>query len=302
MINRYAQGAIIIKLLAAILQCGQEVVILQFMATHLCIDCGNTRVKAAIVDGGRIVSRAAGTVDDWQAVAALAAGCRAHAALLVSTTDADAALADALAAALPCALERLTAARPLPLRVAYRTPHTLGPDRLATAVGAWGEYPGCNLLVVDAGTAITIDLVLADGTLAGGSISPGVAMRLRAMHDHTSRLPLVDAEGDVPLVGYDTATALRCGAVLGAAAELDAQAVRLKSTLGQLKVFITGGDAPLLLPHLLTQGVAHDPDLLFKGADVILENREPRTEPNGLPKPLLKEGLTESPISPHRTP
>lgn len=267
-----------INLLAAILQCGQELVILQFMATHLCIDCGNTRVKAAIVDGGHIVSRAAGTADDWQAVTALATGWRVDAALLVSTTDADAALADAVAAVLPCELERLTAARPLPLRVAYRTPHTLGPDRLATAVGAWAEYPGCNLLVADAGTAITIDLLLADGTLAGGSISPGVAMRLRAMHEHTSRLPLVEAGGEVPLVGYDTTTALRCGAVLGAAAEIDAQTARLKSTLGQLKLFVTGGDAQLLLPHLLTQGVTHDPDLLFKGANVILENREPHCE------------------------
>ena len=135
--------------------------------------------------------------------------------------------------------------------------------------------PGPSTL---AATAITIDLLLADGTLAGGSISPGVAMRLRAMHEHTSRLPLVEAGGEVPLVGYDTTTALRCGAVLGAAAEIDAQTARLKSTLGQLKLFVTGGDAQLLLPHLLTQGVTHDPDLLFKGANVILENREPHCE------------------------
>ncbi|MBR6283095.1 MAG: type III pantothenate kinase [Muribaculaceae bacterium] len=240
------------------------------MATHLCIDCGNTRVKATLVEGGHVAARAVATLDDWAAVSALVTSRRVDAALLVSTTDGDAALVDALSAQLPCSLERLTAARALPLQVAYRTPHTLGPDRIATAVGAWGEYTGCNLLVVDAGTAITIDVVLAQGTLLGGSISPGVAMRLRAMHEHTSRLPMVEADGEVPLVPYDTTTALRSGAVLGAAAEVDAQAQRLKATLGQLQVVITGGDAELLMPHLLTNGVAHEHDLLAKGADLIL--------------------------------
>ena len=240
------------------------------MAKHLCIDCGNTRVKAAIVDGGEVLSRTTSRLTDSEPIVAFATSHRVSAAMLVSTTDADAALAEALSAALPCRLERLTASRPLPLQMGYRTPGTLGPDRIAPAVGAWGEYTGCNLLVVDAGTAITIDVVLAGGVLLGGSISPGVTMRLKSLHDHTSRLPLVDTEGDVPLVGYDTTTALRSGAVLGAAAEIDTQAYRLRSTLGQLKVLITGGDAELLLPHLTTADVTHESDLLAKGADVLL--------------------------------
>lgn len=250
------------------------------MATHLCIDCGNTRVKAAIVTGGAIVARALGTVADWSAVSALSAAHRVSAAMLVSTTDADAPLAEALGGQLPCPLECLSASRPLPLRLAYRTPQTLGPDRIATAVGAWGEFTGCNLMVVDAGTAITIDVVVASGagTLLGGSISPGVSMRLQAMHEHTSRLPLVGADGDVPLVGYDTATALRSGAVLGAAAEVDAQALRLKAALGQVKVVVTGGDAPALLPHLLAADVAHRPDLLMAGADLLLDMGDMSTD------------------------
>lgn len=241
------------------------------MATHLCIDCGNTRVKAAIVDGGRIVSRALATVSNWGPVLDMLSGHRFDAAMLVSTTDDDAQMYAALSAELPCSLERLTSARPLPLQVAYHTPHTLGPDRIATAVGAWGEHTGCNLLVVDAGTAMTMDIVLAQGILLGGSISPGVTMRLRAMHNYTSRLPLVKANGDVPMVGYDTPTALRSGAVLGAAAEIDTQVHRLMPIIGKLKVVITGGDAQTLLPHLLTKGVAHYPDLLVSGADLLLE-------------------------------
>ena len=190
---------------------------------------------------------------------------------MVSTTHAEDAVARELEQCLPCRLQRLTASTPVPLAMGYRTPDTLGRDRVATAVGAWVEFTGCNLLVIDAGTAITSDVVLADGTFLGGSIAPGVDMRLRAMHDYTSRLPLVEAEGDTPLVGYDTTTALRSGAVLGAATEVEGRARTLKAVLGQLKVMLTGGNAELLNQFLPDGFATVDAELMFKGLDAIID-------------------------------
>ncbi len=67
---------------------------------------------------------------------------------------------------------------PIPLVNRYRTPDTLGYDRIAAAVGAYTIYPKRNVLVIDAGTAITFDLVTAEGEYLGGNISPGLAIRL----------------------------------------------------------------------------------------------------------------------------
>ena len=240
------------------------------MSTHLCIDCGNTRVKAAVIENSVITARATSDYDHLSPIVDLAARSGAQAALMASTTHRSAEVSQALADILHCPVKELDHTTPIPLQIAYRTPHTLGRDRIATAVGAWAEFTGCNLLVVDAGTCITLDVVLADGTLLGGNIAPGISMRLQAMHQHTSRLPLVERDGDVPLVAYDTSAALRCGAVLGAAAEIDGMATRLMSVLGQLKVMLTGGDATLLAEHLLIQHVTVADDLLLNGLDTIL--------------------------------
>ena len=89
-------------------------------------------------------------------------------------------------------VSRLTNATPLPIAIDYRTPCTLGTDRIAAAVGAWANHPGKNMLVVDAGTAVTYDVVSADGHFRGGNIAPGMRMRLDALHRFTKRLPQVE--------------------------------------------------------------------------------------------------------------
>ena len=101
----------------------------------------------------------------------------------------------------------LTEQLPLPIAVDYDRAR-LGNDRIASAVGAHDAFPGRNILVVDAGTAITLDLVDANGTFRGGNIALGIRSRLRALHDYTSRLPLVDLEGDTPLIGKTTDEAI----------------------------------------------------------------------------------------------
>ncbi len=115
----------------------------------------------------------------------------------------------------------LSSRLPLPIKLEYRTPDTLGPDRIAAAVGARSLFPGKSLLVVDMGTAVTYDVVTADGRYLGGNIAPGVGMRLRALRSFTARLPEVNGYGDTPAFGFDTKTAMRAGAVRGVVSEIE---------------------------------------------------------------------------------
>lgn len=104
---------------------------------------------------------------------------------------------------------------PMPLTIDYASPDTLGHDRIAAAVGALELIPGRNLLVVDAGTAVTYDFVTADRHFKGGNIAPGLALRLQALARFCARLPQVESNGETPLIGCDTPTAIRSGAVRG---------------------------------------------------------------------------------------
>ncbi len=128
------------------------------------------------------------------------------------------------------------------IRVDYRTPATLGADRLAAVLGARTLRPEQNLLVVDAGTCITFDLLLADGRYIGGNISPGVALRIDAMHRCTARLPQISAEGATPLLGDTTETALRSGVLRGIAYEIEGYIHHLRAIYGDVCVFLTGGN------------------------------------------------------------
>ena len=158
----------------------------------------------------------------------------------------------------------------IPIGIEYRTPETLGHDRIAAAVGAWTQCPGRPLLVVDAGTAITYDLVSAQGKLMGGNIAAGIGMRLRALHEQTGRLPHVASDGEVPLVSYNTETAIRSGALQGAAYELEGYITACKEEYPELLVFLTGGDAERLAT-IIKRSIFVDKNLVPKGLNRILE-------------------------------
>ena len=240
------------------------------MATDLSIDCGNTRMKAAWFAGDELVDYLDLPYDELHLLdKELAAKPVLRAMFSADGSHAD----DVLAFVQPhCATPVVTldSTTPLPLVVAYKTPATLGTDRIAAAVGAWVLRTGCNILVVDAGTAMTLDVVLADGVYLGGRISAGVAMRLEALHEHTRLLPTVSVEGDTPFVGADTAACMRSGAIMGAAAEIDQLAAQLTATVGRLAVVLTGGDADVLAQHLTTKGIIADKHLVLRGLNCLL--------------------------------
>ena len=143
---------------------------------------------------------------------------------------------------LPFPLLRLSPDTPVPITNRYRTTQTLGSDRLAAVIGASSPKPGHDLLIIDAGTCITYEVIDARGNYWGGNIAPGMQMRLRALHEFTGRLPLVEAEGDVPGMGYSTETAIRSGVLRGMKYEIEGYIKSMRSKFPHLLVFLTGGD------------------------------------------------------------
>ncbi|MCB9081221.1 MAG: type III pantothenate kinase [Lewinellaceae bacterium] len=167
-------------------------------------------------------------------------------------------------------LLELTAETPLPIRNAYRTPQTLGRDRLAAVVGAFALFPGEYCLVVDAGTCITFDFLEGEGVYRGGNIAPGIRMRLQAMHTFTARLPQV-APGDVDeWIGYSTESALRNGAVLGATLEIRGYEQWATQAYGKINVLLTGGDAEILAKNLKSR-IFVNHNLVLLGLNKILD-------------------------------
>ncbi len=164
----------------------------------------------------------------------------------------------------------LTHKTPLPITIDYKTPATLGCDRIAAAVGAWDSFSNRNLLVVDLGTAITYDRITPDGHYMGGNIAPGLKMRLEALNNYTARLPLVEATGEIKLWGDSTSSALRSGSVNGVIGETSYYRNRL---VGDAVTILTGGDAQLIAP-LLDFEVEMRPHLVGEGLKSILRYNE----------------------------
>ena len=148
---------------------------------------------------------------------------------------------------------RIAAGYPFPvIENRYATPSTLGTDRIVAAIGAYArqqhhfhDSSPVPVLVIDAGTAITYDLITADGAYLGGGISPGLQMRFRALHEFTARLPLIEAVSEPPLVGDSTETCIQSGVINGVRAEVRGVIEQYRGRHGaNLAVYFTGGDAP----------------------------------------------------------
>jgi type III pantothenate kinase len=160
---------------------------------------------------------------------------------------------------------------PLPFKNLYRTPLTLGIDRLAAVAGALASFPAQNCLVVDAGTCMTYELLTAQAEYLGGNIAPGIAMRLKAMHAFTAKLPEVSKGETEDWVGYSTESALRNGAQWGAAFEIEGTIARLQGKFSPLTVILTGGDA-IFLAKMLKSQIFVLPDLVLIGLNKILNH------------------------------
>lgn len=164
----------------------------------------------------------------------------------------------------------LDAKRPVPIKKAYDTPHTLGTDRIAAAVGAVALFPEQPCLVIDMGTCMTADFVDRDAVFRGGLISPGLRMRFRAMHEQTARLPLVDLATKWPdLTARNTQDAMQSGVMNGMLFEMNGIIDQYHQEYPNLVVLVCGGDAPVFESRL-KQPIFAVPELVLVGLNRIL--------------------------------
>jgi type III pantothenate kinase len=163
---------------------------------------------------------------------------------------------------------------PLPVKIQYATPHTLGVDRIAAACGAIELFPGQNVLVVDAGTCINYEFVDNRAHYHGGAISPGIEMRFKAMNTFTARLPLVSLNQEVDLIGNSTESCMQSGVINGIVGEVEGMIQRYQEKYDELMVVLCGGDAPLF-ENRLKPTIFAAPDLVLMGLNRILRYNAP---------------------------
>ncbi|MEA1885949.1 MAG: type III pantothenate kinase [Bacteroidota bacterium] len=157
----------------------------------------------------------------------------------------------------------------LPFILQYESPETIGTDRIAAVAGAHNMFSDSNVLVIDAGTAVTYDLLGSENTYLGGNISPGLAMRFRALNEFTSMLPLVSKGDSFGNLGVNTTDAIRSGVQTGLIFEINNYLRTLKKKYRKLTVIITGGDGAFLTDKL-EAGHILVPDLVVDGLNYIL--------------------------------
>ena len=166
---------------------------------------------------------------------------------------------------------------PVPIINRYDTPQTLGQDRLAAAVGAESLCPDENLLIIDAGSAITYDFVSDKGEYMGGNIAPGLKMRLTMLQRMTKKLPLVEVEEHelIPLFGKNTRDAIAAGVIRGIAYEVKGYMRTLSEKVPHSQTFLTGGNAPYILNNVRTsrtekRDIRVEKNLVLIGLNTIL--------------------------------
>jgi type III pantothenate kinase len=235
---------------------------------NLAIDIGNTRVKIGVFDRDKLVFKTVSDQISPEKLIELATNHRIKNIILSTVAKSlDKNLVETLKKKF-IYLE-LNENTPLPVQNLYKTPGTLGKDRLAAIVGAYSLYPDTNCLVIDAGSCITYDILTDEGRFLGGNISPGMKMRLKAMHTFTERLPLPEDYETGTNWGNTTETALLNGAKLATVLEMKGFIDLCNSQFGATNVFLTGGDADFFANKLKKKIFVH-PNLVLFGLNKIL--------------------------------
>ena len=209
---------------------------------NLVIDIGNSQTKVAIFAAGEIVQM---ICMDKFTVARLN-DLKQHypdldQAILSTVADADTEMVKKLRNDFGYVIE-FNHQTAVPIENLYQSKETLGLDRLAAAVGAITLFPGKDLLVIDAGTAITYDLIDRKKRFLGGNISPGLKTRFRALHKFTQRLPEIEQAEQWPDIGKTTEEAIRAGVQNGMIFEIDGMIDHVRKDWPECQIILTGGD------------------------------------------------------------
>ncbi len=235
---------------------------------NLVIDIGNTIAKLAVFDGDEVVEVLRGSNHSLDWLSMLCHKYQIERGIIASVITLSNTIRRQLRSVKFDIME-LDYRTPVPIRNFYKTPQTLGMDRLAAVVGANYQCPGRNLLVIDAGTALTYEFIDAEGRYWGGNISPGIYTRFKTLNACCDKLPLIERNGDTPEFGYDTETAIRSGVIKGMEFEISGYIQLMQKKYPDLLVFLTGGDK-FSFDTNLKSVIFADRFLVLKGLNRIL--------------------------------
>ncbi|MEM1175596.1 MAG: type III pantothenate kinase [Pseudomonadota bacterium] len=244
--------------------------------TALLVDAGNSRVKWGLWSGGRLRDSGAVATEDIRS-GAVSLPSVAVSRVLISNVAGDELarrFAEDIGDTAPLAFIE-TAAELAGVINGYRQPAQLGVDRWLALLGTRAETSDA-CLVVDAGTAVTIDALAADGRHLGGQILPGAPLMMASLAAGTSELPKVASDTGAVLATDDvfathTADAIRCGARTAVIGAVEHAYRQLQQDDSAARLVLTGGDAPRMLATIAAP-VHHRPDLVLYGLAVILES------------------------------
>jgi len=234
----------------------------------LCFDFGNTRLKVAVFDNDNFTEEIVLPNDEIFTIERLINVYEPQKTILSSVINHNPAIENILASKTKFhKISHLTKAN---FTTAVGKPETIGADRLALSAAAAHFYPGKNNLVIGMGTCITYNFINQYDQFLGGSISPGMEMRFKAMQVFTAKLPLVQAEWNFPLIGYDTKTNMQSGVIAGIAYEMDGFINEYTQKYSNFNVVLTGGDT-VYFARQLKNRIFADSNFLFKGLYALSE-------------------------------
>ncbi|GEO10488.1 type III pantothenate kinase [Segetibacter aerophilus] len=243
--------------------------------TTLCFDFGNTRLKYAVFVNRDFAGEGVLQNDSVEEIERVVEKYQPQRSILSSVIDHNVGIEEVLADS--TAFHKLSYDSKLPVTSPVGKPHTIGADRLAMVVAAVDLFPRQHNLVIGLGTCITYNFVNKYSEFIGGSISPGMEMRFKSLQYYTAKLPLVEADWNFPLLGYDTKTNIQSGVIAGMAKEIDGIIDLYKEKFVNFNVHLTGGDIGVF-GALLKNKIFADPSLIYKGLYAISEyNHEPKT-------------------------
>lgn len=242
------------------------------MFITLCLDFGNTRKKAAVFHDDEMKEGIILPDDSVETIQGLIKKFQPTKSILSSVIDHNPAIEELLS--VNTKFHKLSYLTKVSFTTPVGKPEDIGADRLALSEAAVHFYPEKNNFVIGLGTCITYNFINKYHEFVGGAISPGLEMRLKALNYYTAKLPLIKADSNIPLIGYDTNTNILTGVIMGMAKEIDGFIEAYRERFRNFNVLLTGGDIVYLASHLKSKIFA-DPDLIFKGLYAISEVNNP---------------------------
>ena len=216
----------------------------------LAIDVGNTRIKAAVFEGATVLEYFVFSKNELEKKIKNILKKHKELTHLVVSSVSD------LEKQAFSAFENLVKVHfvshddSFPFVNGYKTPQTLGIDRMVNAAGATLQFPNQNRLVIDAGTCVTYDFIDESNNYLGGAISPGLRLRYAALHNFTAKLPLLELESPEHFVGKSTPESIHSGVVNGLVHEIDGFIDEYKALYPKFIIILTGGDTVFLAKRL----------------------------------------------------